>query len=426
MSPHPNDPHSAIGTSAGSWLRQPALRALRIGQHLIAIVLALVGTVRAIGTGADPVAAVTVALAVLVWYGLGIALASSRLATTRTARWWLVGLALVWLAAVVVSAEFVWLAFLLWLLAGHLLGTWPSIGFSLAVFVVVALAPVLHDGALSYPTIVGPLIGGLFALGISRGYLALLRDAQERERLVVSLTRTQQEMADLQEELARTQRESGAVAERTRLARDIHDTVAQSLSSIRLLAHAAADRAPQEPTWQQIESLAGDSLTDVRRIVAALAPAELERGALAAALGRMVERFRTETGAEAELHVDDTLGPLPTSVEVALLRTAQSGLANVRQHARAHRVVLSLVDDNDLVRLDLRDDGCGFDATAWDARNPTGAGRSPASGYGLGFVRSRLRELGGGLAVESTPGEGTALSAYLPQRPTAAGQEGER
>lgn len=398
------------------------LRILQVGQHLIAVLLAAVAIGRAIATGTDPVFAVVAGLAVLGWYGAGIALATSRLATTRSARWWLVGLALVWVASVAVSSEFVWLAFLLWLLAGHLLGVWTSIAFSVAVFVVVALAPLWHEGSMSYPTFVGPLVGGVFALGIARGYMGLLRDVHERERLVASLTRTQQNMSDLQEELARTQRESGAVAERTRLARDIHDTVAQSFSSIRLLAHAASDRHPDDATWQQVEALAGDGLADVRRIVAALGPAQLEGGALAAALGRMLERFRAETGVSAELHVDDTLGALPTSVEVALLRTAQSALANVGQHAAARHVVVSLVDDSDLVRLDIVDDGRGFNAEAWNASlqgspppHPTGAG------YGLGFMRSRLRELGGGLAVESAPGEGTALSAYLPMHPTVPG-----
>src|SRR5690606_3074057 len=104
--------------------------------------------------------------------------------------------------------------------------------------VVVIVAPVMHHGHTSYANVFGPLIGGVFAYGVSRGYLRLLRDAAERERLVASLTAAQRDMAELQDELARAQRESGAISERTRISRDIHDTVAQSLSSIRLLAHA--------------------------------------------------------------------------------------------------------------------------------------------------------------------------------------------
>ncbi|HLS34358.1 MAG TPA: sensor histidine kinase, partial [Brevibacterium sp.] len=239
-----------------------------------------------------------------------------------------------------------------------------------------------------------------------------LHDAAEREQLVASLTRAQREMAELQDELALAQRHSGAIAERTRISRDIHDTVAQGLSSIRLLAHAEANRTQDSSatrTLGQVETLAGDSLADVRRIVAALTPAELEEDALAAALQRMLDRLREETGMQAELHVDDTLPILPTEVEVALLRTAQSALGNVRLHASASRVVMSLIDAEDSVRLDIIDDGTGFDVTAWEQ-----AGGGPSSSYGLQFMRSRLRELGGGLDVESTTGEGTAISVHLP------------
>lgn len=387
------------------------LRAMRVGQHVLAVALTGISTVRAVTEGTPPGAAVAAGLALLVWYVAGIALAS-RTRDTRFARWWLVGLTLVWVAAVAVSPEFMWLAFLIWLLAGLLLPGLSAIGFSALVFLVVAVAPAAHHGTTSFANLVGPLVGGLFALGISRGYLELLRDASLRDRLVASLTQAQDEMADLQDELARTQRQSGAIAERTRLSRDIHDTIAQGLSSIRLLAHAAAEHttdATAGRALRQVETIAGDSLTDVRRIVAALAPSELGEDALAAALARMLGRLHDETGIETELHVDDTVPALPTGVEAALLRTAQSALANVRLHAGATRVVVSLIDAGDSVRLDIVDDGSGFDVAAWEASSAT-----RSSSYGLAFMRSRLRDLGGGLDVESTPGEGTALSARLP------------
>lgn len=164
-----------------------------------------------------------------------------------------------------------------------------------------------------------------------------------------------------------------------------------------------------------MEALAGESLADVRRIVAALAPAELEDDALASALQRMLDRVHDEAGLQVDLHVDDSLPLLPTEVEVALLRTAQSALANVRLHADADRVVVSLIDAEDSVRLDIIDDGSGFDVDAWE-QDPA------ASSYGLRFMRARLRELGGGLDIESAPGEGTAISVHLPLHvdPTSA------
>ena len=388
------------------------VRAMTIGQHLMAVVLTAIGVIRAIGDGVGMPAAIISGVAILGWHTAGTIL-PSKTHSRNLAAWWLLGFAAIWIAAVAVSAEFVWLAFLLWLLAGHLLPLRWGLLFSGFVLAVVIVAPILHHGTTSYANIFGPLIGGIFAFGISRGYLQLLRDAAERERLLASLTRAQAETAELQDELALAQRHSGAIAERTRISRDIHDTIAQALSSIRLLAHAGAGRT-EDPdaarTLEQVETLAGDSLADVRRIVAALAPAELDDDALASALQRMLDRAHDEAGLAVELHVDDSMPILPTEVEVALLRTAQSALANVRAHAGASRVVVTMADAGDAIRLDVADDGVGFDATRWEraARRPDG------SGYGLRAMRARLRELGGDLDIESTPGDGVALSASLP------------
>lgn len=388
------------------------VRAMEIGQHVIAALLTAIGVIRALGEGTPAAAAIVAGLAVLAWHTAGTAVPSrshSRIHLT----WWLVGFALIWAAAVWVSAEFVWVAFLLWLLAGHLLpGMW-AIVFSILIYALVVMAPILHHGSTSYASVFGPLIGGVFALGISRGYLQLLREATERERLVASLTRAQEEMAELQDELALAGRHSGEVAERTRLSRDIHDTVAQALSSIRLISHAAGNRVSDSSTQQtlnQIETLAGESLADVRRIVSALAPSELEDDALVAALGRILLRLREEAGIETTLNADDSLPILRMEVEVALLRTAQSALANVRLHSEASNVVLSLIDAEDAVRLDIIDDGIGFDVASWESAEVA----AESTSYGLSFMRARLRELGGGLDIESTPGDGTAISAYLP------------
>ncbi|MGO1879187.1 MAG: sensor histidine kinase [Microbacterium gubbeenense] len=395
----------------GSAVAGATVRAMEIGQHAIALVLIAIGVIRAAGDGVALPAAIISGVAILAWHTAGTILPSKN-RSRRAVVWWLIGFAVIWIAAVAVSAEFIWLAFLLWLLAGHLLPLRWGLVFAVVVLAVMIVAPILHHGATSYANVFGPLIGGIFAFGISRGYLQLLRDGAERERLVASLSRAQREMAELQDELALAQRQSGATAERTRISRDIHDTVAQALSSIRLLAHAGAARSEDEGaarTLEQVESLAGDSLADVRRIIAALAPAELEDDALAAALSRMLDRVRDEAGLAAELHVDQSLPMLPTEVEVALLRTAQSALANVRLHAQATRVVMSLIDAEDSVRLDITDDGVGFDMAQWDL-TPDAASAS----YGLRFMRSRLRELGGGLDIESAPGEGTAVSVHLP------------
>lgn len=402
--------HDEAGSASG-----PAVRAMHIGQHVIAIALTAIGATRAAADGTPIPVAVICAIAILAWHTAGTLL-PARIRSRGIVIGWLVGFALLWIIAVFISAEFVWLAFLLWLLAGHLLPGWWAILFSVLVFAVVAIAPIAHHGSTSYANVFGPLIGGVFALGISRGYLELLRDAEERERLVTSLAHAQRETESLQNELAVAQRHSGAIEERTRLSRDIHDTIAQSLSSIRLLAHSEGEQPRGDDGAQalrRIAELAGDGLGDVRRIVAALAPSELDANALASALDRLLEAAAAETGILTELHVDESLPQLSTAAEVALLRTAQSALANVHLHARASRVVMSLIDAGDSVRLDILDNGQGFDRGAWEA-STAGSETGPQSSFGLNFMRDRLRELGGGLDIETTPGDGTALSAHLP------------
>lgn len=270
----------------------------------------------------------------------------------------------------------------------------------------------LHTGSTTYANIIGPVVGGVFALAIARGYLELVRDGRERRRLISSLVAAQEETAQLQDELVRSQRESGAGLERTRVSRDIHDTVAQSFSSISMLARSAhaAEPSRQAESLAQIEQLAREGLVDARRIVTAMTPAELEGSALGDALRRMLARMQEETGIRTDLHIDDSIPALPMAIEVALLRTTQSALANVRNHAGASRVVVTMADAEDTVRLDIVDDGVGFDATRWNTKQPL----RDEGGYGLRAMRARLRELGGDLDVESAPGEGTALSASAP------------
>lgn len=386
--------------------------AIRLGQSIITVVLVVIAAIRAVADGTPVPWALALSLIFAGWYFGGLILAG-RTRDPVLAIWWLAGLALIWVGTVAVSAEFVWLAFPLWLLAGFILTLRWAIPFSVIILVVVIAAPLLHAGSTTYANVIGPLVGGVFAFGIARGYLELVRDGRERKRLIASLVTAQEETAQLQDELARTQRESGAGIERVRVSRDIHDTVAQALSSIGILARSAQTTSPDQVgiTLGQIDQLARDGLVDARRIVNAMTPAELEGSALGDALRRMLSRLQNETGIRTDLHIDDGLPAVSMGAEVALLRTAQSALANIRAHADATRVVVTLADAGDSIRLDIVDDGAGFDATGWNARS---SARSDGSGYGLRAMRSRLRELGGDLDVESAPGDGAALSASLP------------
>lgn len=397
---------------------------LRWGQHGITLVLWGFAVARALVLDpAHPGLVLSVGVLFAGWYLCGLPL-MHRDDAPRRLTGWLAVLLLFWVLGLVLSAEFMWLAFSLWLLVGHLLGLTASILCSALIYALAIGLPYLLHQSLGAAGIIGPVVGGSFAWGISRGYLQLLRDVEERNVLVASLRQAQEHTSKLQEELARSQHEAGQLAERTRLARDIHDTIAQQLAAISLHARAAnaltdstrteANPDAEErfaPVLAQVGELAGQALTDLRRIIAALAPAELEDRALVGALGRMLGRLQEQSGIRTELRAAPGLPVLPSTVQVALLRTAQSALANVQQHSEAKNVVLSLHDAGDTVRMDIVDDGRGFDPTPWRQGL---APRDIDGGFGLPAMDQRLRELGGGLVVESAPGHGTALSAHLP------------
>jgi signal transduction histidine kinase len=394
------------------------LRGARFVLHLITVVLVIVSTVRASIEG-ELLPVLLAAAVYLAWYGAG-----AGFAHRGAAEWWMLGLLGVWIGMLVLSPEFVWLAFPVLLLAGHVMRLPWSLAFAAVVLTAAIVAPFLHPGGIQPGTglahVVGPIVGGGFAFAVSLGYDAMLRDAVERERLIDSLLRAQREAAQLHDELAATQREAGATRERTRLARDLHDTIAQELSTIVMLARTdpAAVGDPRPDRTAQIEQLAQHSLTELRRIVAALAPAELDESALAGALGRMLDALHEDIGIEVRLDVDPDLPALTTPTEVALLRVAQSALANVRQHSAARRVAVRLTADDTSVRLCVEDDGMGFDPAV----------RPSDASYGLAAMRSRLREAGGELTVRSAPGDGTTIEASLPRAalavPPPAGQEG--
>ncbi|MQS12103.1 sensor histidine kinase [Streptomyces kaniharaensis] len=229
------------------------------------------------------------------------------------------------------------------------------------------------------------------------------------------LTEMLAENAGLHAQLLVQAREAGAADERRRLAREMHDTVAQGLAGI-VTQLQAADQAREQHApakqWQRhldsAAALARESLTQARRAVHALRPLELERAALPEALAELVEQWRERNSAAAGLTVTGEARPLHPEVEVTLLRIAQESLANAAKYARASRIGLTLSYMPDLVTLDVRDDGVGFDPAAEPASRATGGG------YGLTVMRRRAERLAGRLDLETEPGAGTTVSATLP------------
>jgi len=162
------------------------------------------------------------------------------------------------------------------------------------------------------------------------------------------------------------------------------------------------------------KNLARDSLTEARRTVHAVQPEVLAEARLPEAISDVTRRWSQVHRIDAVLTTTGDPRPMHADVEVTLLRAAQEALANVAKHARASRVGLTLSYMEDLVTLDVRDDGVGFEP---GARRADGAG-----GFGLTGMRQRVQRLAGRLEIESEPGGGTAISATVPAIPVGAGR----
>ncbi len=220
----------------------------------------------------------------------------------------------------------------------------------------------------------------------------------------------------LVEEARKAGRQAGVLRERQRMAHEIHDTLAQGFTSIVMNLEAAEGDVPPSSTraqhhLDQARLTARESLTEARRLVWALRPEALENVSLPEALGRLAERWSTESGISTGVSTTGTPCPLPSEVEAVLFRVAQEALNNVRKHARgASRVALTLSYMGETVALDVRDDGAGFDP----ARESERVRDRESGGFGLKGMRERVEGVGGVLSVESAPGEGSTLTVELP------------
>lgn len=219
--------------------------------------------------------------------------------------------------------------------------------------------------------------------------------------------------------LADRARTAGVFEERERLAREVHDNLAQALTSIVIQLEAAEGALPQHP--QEVTRRLGiarqsarQGLEAARAFVRDKRPAELVNATLTDAVGNLVERWREETSIPARYSASGQVRNLSPAHEAAILRIAQEALANIYQHAAAHRAVLNLQYGAGELRLEVDDDGVGFDAA-----DPPDS-REDGSGYGLRTMRDRIEELGGSLMVKSGRGEGTTISAVLPIPPGQA------
>ncbi|WP_081459872.1 sensor histidine kinase [Pseudarthrobacter phenanthrenivorans] len=427
----PKNPLSAVETASS----EAILRVLRVTLHTGFAALLVVGVVRLLAAGAQgsfPFAWTGVAVVLAGVYLTGTVL-EHRHATGRTAfdprRYglqWLAAVTVLWVLLLVGSADFAWLAFPLFFLHLHLLPRRAAL-LTITLMTTAVIASQWAASGERIPhaaAVVGPLFGAAFAVITGLAYVALYREAENQRRAADELRRTRQE-------LAASQHQAGVLAERERLAREIHDTLAQGLSSIVLLARAAdksladGDAGTAAARMALVQQTAADNLAEARSFVRGLSSPQLHGTTLVEALRRLCEK--TESGAAARgttlrcrLEVDGAPADLPQPYRVALLRAAQASLANVRDHAHAGTAVITLTFLGTEVTMDIYDDGIGFDPSLTLRDGGGEGGGTGGGGFGLRSLQERVEALRGTLDLESAPGEGTVVAIRLPLDEAAA------
>jgi signal transduction histidine kinase len=277
----------------------------------------------------------------------------------------------------------------------------PGIIASAAVSASVGLGLFLGTGAdedaLVYALIIES-ISFTFTIALGLWITTISVQSDERRRLLDELQAAQAELAVLS-------RDAGVTSERERLAREIHDTIAQDLTGLVLLAQRASrelaagsvDQAASQ--LDALEDNARTALAETRALVASSAPPGLDDG-IGSALSRLGSRFERETGISTTVMADDAAA-VPRDTEVVLLRCAQEGLANVRNHSGAQTASIRLDNAAAATTLTVADDGCGFDPSL------------PSLGFGLAGMRDRLTLVGGSLDISSSA-KGTLVTVMVP------------
>ncbi|MEV6906954.1 sensor histidine kinase [Amycolatopsis sp. NPDC051071] len=240
----------------------------------------------------------------------------------------------------------------------------------------------------------------IFSLLAGRFTSQIIEESKARAELIDQLEASQAEVS-------RLSREAGTAAERERMAREIHDTLAQGFTSIVTLTQAIESEWDTDPKAARrhldlAARTARENLAEARAIVAAEKPSALASGSLEDAVRRQAERLREEAGIATTFEVAGPLPALPMATEVVLLRGAQEAMSNIRKHSRATKVSLRLSVVDGRVRLSVIDDGAGFDPA------------EPTGGFGLTGMRARADQVGGIVTLESRPGAGTTVKLEVP------------
>jgi len=240
-------------------------------------------------------------------------------------------------------------------------------------------------GLLIISTIIGAFIS------------SIIKQSTDRQHLIDELTWSRAN-------LMRVEREAGRLTERQRLARDIHDTLAQHFTSIIMHLAAAKHSNPEsvQSEVQQAEDAAREGLNEIRRIVWDMQPEQIEKASLIEAVEELAARWSAENSVQVKMKVTGTPRSLTSSAETALLRISQEAMHNINKHAQAKKVNITFSYMEDLFVMDIADDGLGFEPS------------KIKNGFGMKTMRDRAEELGGTLTIESEQGIGTAIAVSIP------------
>ncbi|MGY2743930.1 sensor histidine kinase [Arthrobacter sp. UYCu723] len=362
--------------------------------HLGFAVLMVASAVRYVmrHSPADNVWILALAAAVCGLYAVIAVLAQRR----RPWALWMFVLAALWAVLVIAAPSFAWCSFAVFFLCRTAFAGWVAYLAGGATAAATAVGLFRLGGGSDVAMLLGPLAVGVMLTLI---YDRIEHDAGEQRRLHA-------EVSLAQGRLAASERRAGTIEERERVSREIHDTVTQGLASSLLLLEAANRSWPSPAAQEDVRRASGmlrQNLSDTRSLVHELASPGLE----ASALPDAVFQAATLYVPGARLLVTGEPRPVPPDVRHALLRVVQSAAANIKLHASATHVTVTLGYLPCAVTLDMYDDGIGFDLSSL-------APPSKAGGYGLRAMRQRVEQLGGVFSVESTPGEGTIVAAQLP------------
>ena len=286
-----------------------------------------------------------------------------------------------------------WLLFALIPLIFQLAPLRTAIGLVVLVNLVTPAVDLVEQPSMVGGDLLISLISAATGAWLGFWIIRVIEQNTERGRLI-------EELEASRAEVTRLSHEAGVAAERARLAGEIHDTLAQGFTSIITLLQAT-DPALRDERIALAVRTAKENLAESRALIAALAPSALASGSLPDSVRRQATRFEQEAGLPATVRITGSPRPLPTAVEVVLLRAAQEALTNVRRHASAASAQVLLAYDDSGVRLVVRDDGCGFAPES-------------ADGFGLAGMRARASQVAGTLTVHSDCSTGTTIELAVP------------